>query len=93
MPIYMDQNKVFHKRMIYHFFNLLSDIGGVMEALLGIVAFFTVPIAEHSFIFKAGKRLFKAKTKDSNIFRKGNCKDKESGNDKILNKMGSFIKD
>lgn len=50
MPIYMDSKKVFHKRMIYHLFDLMSDIGGVMEALLGIVTFFTLPIAEHSFI-------------------------------------------
>ena len=58
----LDQEHINHKRTTYNLVELLSDLGGVTEVFVMIVGFFLVPIAEHSFIVKAIRRVFKAKT-------------------------------
>jgi hypothetical protein len=44
------------------FFDLLGDLGGVRELAIICFGIFLMPIAEHSFIMKAAKYLFFART-------------------------------
>ncbi len=43
----------------------MGGIGGIVVSLIGIIVF---PIAAHSYTLKALKKLYKAGTKDPNIF-------------------------
>jgi hypothetical protein len=52
------------------FFNLLGDLGGVKELIVLIFGIFLLPISEHSFILKAAKFLFIARTSNTNLFMK-----------------------
>ena len=54
--------------MIYNYFDLLGDLGGVTEIILLVFGFFLLPISKHSFILKATKKLFLARTKRDDLF-------------------------
>ena len=66
-----------HIRYIYSLLDILGDLGGVTEVIMLLFGFFLYPIAEHSFILQALRRLYKARTKDETIFRKDEEIDKE----------------
>ena len=59
-----------HERKIYTLIDILGDLGGVVQIIVLFFGVFLNPIAEHSFVMKATKRLFTAKTKDDNLFDK-----------------------
>jgi len=59
-----DNRLMFHERKIYNFFDLLGELGGVMEVIAIGFGVFLYKIANHSFIMKATKRMFKAFTSD-----------------------------
>jgi hypothetical protein len=64
----LDQEQLIHKRTTYNLLDLMSDLGGVMELFLLIVGYFIAPVSEHSFIMKAIRMVYMAKTKDTKIF-------------------------
>ena len=43
----------------------MGGIGGIVVSMVGILVF---PVAAHSYTLKALKKLYKARTKDPNIF-------------------------
>lgn len=65
---WLDGVMVSHSRRVYGFFDLLGELGGVMEVLVIIFGLILFPISEHSFYLNAIKKLFFARTKDSDIF-------------------------
>ena len=48
--------------------DLLGDLGGVCEVIVGVLGIFLFPVSEHSFIIKASKIVFLAKT-NKDIFQ------------------------
>lgn len=66
--IYHDQIGVGHERAIYSLLDLLGDLGGVTEVMMIVFCFIILPISEHSFVVKAMKKLYIARTKDSDLF-------------------------
>jgi len=63
-----------YERQIYGILDLLGDFGGVMEVILLIADFILRPVSMHSFLTKAISKLYKASTKDENLFKKSNNK-------------------
>lgn len=59
---------VSHERRVYGYFDLLGELGGVMEVLILFFGLFLFPISEHSFYLNAIKKLFFAKTHDDEVF-------------------------
>ena len=59
-----------HERQVYDILTLLGDLGGVIEIICLITAFFLGRWNEHSFIIKAIQKLYLARTKDDNLFIK-----------------------
>ena len=53
-----------HKRNIYSFFDLLGDLGGVIEMFFIFFGTLIAPIAYHSYIMKAMQSLYVANTKN-----------------------------
>jgi|TARA_B110000285_G_C15064504_1_gene584339 hypothetical protein len=57
-----------HKRKIFGWFGLLGKLGGITNIFMIFLGGIMHPISEHSFILKASKKLFIARTKDSELF-------------------------
>ena len=57
-----------HSREVYNLLDLMGDLGGIIEVLIFGCSFFVTPISEHSFILKALKKLFLAKTVHKELF-------------------------
>jgi hypothetical protein len=51
-----------HSREIYNIFDLIGDLGGVLEIIVAFFGFFLFGIAEKSFVLKALEKLFLAHT-------------------------------
>tara|TARA_B110000285_G_C14885805_1_gene496111 strand:- start:518 stop:790 length:273 start_codon:yes stop_codon:yes gene_type:complete len=51
-------------------FDLIGDLGGVKELIILSFGWFLFPMSEHSFIMKAAKHLFLARTSNKEIFTK-----------------------
>lgn len=66
--IWLQAEQQSHERSIYGWIDLLGDLGGVTEVIMICFGFFLFPISEHSYILKASKKLFFARTKDSAMF-------------------------
>jgi hypothetical protein len=49
--------------------DLLGDLGGVTEVIMIVFGLFIFPVSEHSFIIKAVKKLYMAKTKNDKLFK------------------------
>ena len=60
--VHLDQLGKQHQRKSYMFFSLLGDLGGVRELIVLSFGILLLPISEHSFIMKAAKFLFFART-------------------------------
>ena len=73
---YLDQIVISHKRKVYDVVALLGDLGGVTEVLMLVMGFLLFPISESSYNIMSTKRLFLARTKESNLFVQGDktCK-------------------
>ena len=71
-----------HERRIYAFFDLIGDLGGVLEISTIVFGAFLIPIAEHVFIKAAAKTFFVARTKDDTLF-----KDMNEGKDEDIPKF------
>ena len=57
-----------HKRKIFGWFGLLGKLGGITNIFMIFLGGIMQPVSEHSFILKASKKLFIARTKDDNLF-------------------------
>ena len=66
--VYHDQIAVGHERAIYSLLDLLGDLGGVTEVMMIVFCFLLLPISEHSFVVKAMKKLYIARTREDNLF-------------------------
>lgn len=60
----LEAETIRHIRYIYSLLDILGDLGGVTEVIMILFGFFLYPIAEHSFILQALRRLYKARTSD-----------------------------
>lgn len=67
--IFLQAETINHERKIYALFDLLGDIGGVMEFLVIGFSLFILPFAEHLFILAATKEIFLAKTADEKLLK------------------------
>ena len=61
---------MFHSRQTYNFFDLLSDLGGVMEVIMLIASVMIIPISEHAFVVRAITKMYYAKSKEDVFFDK-----------------------
>ena len=50
--------------------DLLGDLGGVTEVFMIFFSALLMPISDHSFLVKAMKKLFIARTRDEDLFMK-----------------------
>jgi len=57
-----------HNRKIYGVIDLLGDLGGVTEVIMIVFGVFLFPVSEFSFVMKAAKRLFLARTRENEFF-------------------------
>jgi hypothetical protein len=57
-----------NKRQIFGWFDLLGKLGGITNVMMLLFGFFLFGISEHSFILKASKKLFIARTADKDLF-------------------------
>ena len=57
-----------HKRRVYNFIDFMGDIGGLLEIAMIFFGFFLYPISYHSFIIKAAKKMFFARSSDRTLF-------------------------
>lgn len=72
IEISLGQTAVLNSRQRYDVLRFFSDIGGVFEIFLVLAGIFVFPYSEYSFILKAGKKLFQAKTKNRDLFPHSN---------------------
>jgi len=63
------QEQTKYSREIYNYWDLLGDVGGVMEVFQVFFGFLILPISYHNFVIKATSKLFEAKTKDEGLFK------------------------
>jgi len=57
-----------HSRKIFGWFGLLGKLGGITNVFMILLGGLMFPVSEHSFILKASKKLFLARTKDDSTF-------------------------
>ena len=67
--IWQDNERVSHRREGYDLFGLLGDLGGITQIFYLIFGTILYPYSEHSFVVKALKKLYYARTRDNEIFR------------------------
>eukprot|EP00356_Strombidium_inclinatum_P016887 CAMPEP_0170510440 /NCGR_PEP_ID=MMETSP0208-20121228/65770_1 /TAXON_ID=197538 /ORGANISM="Strombidium inclinatum, Strain S3" /LENGTH=261 /DNA_ID=CAMNT_0010793905 /DNA_START=940 /DNA_END=1725 /DNA_ORIENTATION=+ len=67
-----------HERHIYNLLDLLGDLGGVFEVIIGAIGFFVMPFSEISFILKGLQKLYLVKTEDSSLLLKPKPDSKQS---------------
>ena len=70
MYVYLTQESVAHKREVFNLLDLFGELGGVIEVFIISLGIFLYPIARHGFILNATKIFFKARTKETNFFKK-----------------------
>ena len=64
----LGQTGIAHKRVRYGIFDLLGDLGGVLEVIMIIFGIFLYPVSEHGFVMKAANKLFFARTNRNDVF-------------------------
>ena len=65
---------MFHKREVFNLLDLVGELGGVIEVFIIIFGVLLYPISQFSFILKATKMLFLARSQDKKLFKKKNKK-------------------
>lgn len=58
-----------HTRRVFGWLDLLGRLGGITNVMMILFGVFVYPISAHSFILKAAKKLFIARSKDPNMFK------------------------
>lgn len=83
---YIDEVGVSYLREVYTIIDALGDLGGIMEITLIVFGLLFLPISRHSFYLQASRLMFFARSKDQNLFVKGNKKEfKEERLSKYMN--------
>ena len=62
--LYLKNESILHLREVFNLFDLVGDLGGVIEVLIIVLGVLLYPISEHSFLLSASQLLFKARTND-----------------------------
>ena len=62
---------------------VLGDLGGIFEVTMIVFGFFLFPVSEHSFILKAARLLYYARTRDQKLLDK-QISEKEEKLEKFL---------
>jgi len=57
-----------HVRRVYGIFDLLGDLGGVLELIIVTVGFFVSKLSKFSFTMLAANKLFYGRTLDDQMF-------------------------
>jgi hypothetical protein len=68
MIYWCEARKLKHNRKVYTLLDMLEEIGGLIEALMLIVALMILPISDQSFYLSVARRLYKARVYDTNFF-------------------------
>ena len=58
-----------NKRVIFGWFDLLGKLGGITNVFMLLFGFFLFGISEHSYVLKAAKKLFIARTRNPNLLK------------------------
>jgi hypothetical protein len=58
-----------NKRVIFGWFNLLGKLGGITNVMMLLFGFVLFSISEHSYVLKASKKLFIARSRNPNLFK------------------------
>jgi len=56
-------------RIIFGWFDLLGKLGGITNVMMLLFGFVLYSISEHSYVLKASKKLFIARTRNPNMFK------------------------
>ena len=64
----LSATEIFHTRNIYTFFDLLGDLGGVMDIFFIVFGTMLSPICYYGFIMKALEILYTSKTSNKEVF-------------------------
>ena len=59
-----------HKRVVFGWMNLLGALGGITNVIMILFNGTIKPINEHSYVLKAAKKLYLARSKDEDLFVK-----------------------
>ena len=57
-----------HTRRVYGAFDIIGELGGVLELIVLFFSFFVNPIAEQAFLLTTGRFLFFARCDEHNLF-------------------------
>ena len=57
---YLKPKVIMHSREIYHFLDLLGDLGGVSSIFIMVIGFFIYPISQQAFYLRMMKQIFMA---------------------------------
>ena len=68
VAIYLSDRSTTYERKIYAVFDLLGDIGGLIEMSMLLLGSMMASISEHSFFIKAIQKLFLVNTYDRKLF-------------------------
>ena len=79
MYFYLQPESIFHKREIFNAIDLVGELGGVIEIFIITFSVFLGPISYFSFILKATKALFLARTDDHQMFKPSTTNDFSKG--------------
>ena len=59
---------IYMERDVYNCFDLVGDLGGVSGIFVTLFGYICYPYAHYAYNLKVSKKLFKARTKDKNMF-------------------------
>ena len=66
--VWQKNEVVFHERKCFDVMMVLGSLGGIGNVMIIIFGFLLFPISEHSFLMKAFKKFYFARTKDQTLF-------------------------
>lgn len=72
--MYLTNNQQIIFRQAYDINNMLSDIGGVFRVLVSFFGVIFYPISQYLYYINSIRKLYLARTKDSNLFKKMSMK-------------------
>ena len=66
---WLQSEVTYNKRIIFGYFDLLGKLGGITHVMMMIFGFVLFSFSEHSYILKASKKLFIARTRNPNLLK------------------------
>lgn len=77
---YLDATGIDYLREVYNLIDALGDIGGIFQIVLIVFGCIFLPISRHSFYLRASRFMFFARSRDTNMFVKGNENEQKAEN-------------